>query len=105
MFWREFPFECELPEGWAPLDRKVASELNSELKRELCPAHSLFEVDVTVVAQRIGFDDFLFVTKREPRKLYVVHLTWSKETSYDFPWTTSFLDAADFNKNWRRIFD
>lgn len=64
-----------LPDGWAPLDRPEASQMEKELKRETCAQHPLSGLEGRCVAWREGFDDFAFIFPSLSTPVAVVHLT------------------------------
>ncbi|KUM53569.1 hypothetical protein [Rheinheimera sp. EpRS3] len=97
--------EQELPEGWCLLDSNQSMKMSLELGRETCETHKLHGLNSKALARKDGRDDFLFKIEGAPRPLYVVHLTWSKETSPDWPWITEFGSKTDFIENWRKIYD
>ena len=94
-----------LPETWTKLPEGEARRFEAELKKEVSSLHPLFGVAGQCLARREGRDDFLFSFPEHSHPIAVVHLTWSKEKTADFPWTTFFASADDFTSNWRRIFE
>ena len=94
-----------LPESWTKITDAEARQFEAELKTEVCSLHPLFGVPGQCLARRERRDDFLFSFPSHSRPMAVVHLTWSKEKTADFPWTTFFDSAEDFTTNWRRIFE
>ena len=94
-----------LPDSWFAVTEDEARAFESELKKEMSPSHPLLGVAAQCVARRKVRDDFLFQLTSVDRPLAVVHLTWSKEVSGDFPWTTFFQNEEDFSLNWRKIFE
>ena len=77
---------CELEEKygeafnwWIPDN---LSFYDSELKRELSDDHPLKRIDIKAAAKNSRNDDILFVSGEE---YYLVHLTYSKEHSDEFP--------------------
>jgi hypothetical protein len=94
-----------LPDGWFPVSESEAGLFATELKKEMSPAHPLNDVAAVCLARRKDRDDYLFQVPLIDKTHVVVHLTWSKENSADFPWTTFFRNEDDFIQNWRRIFD
>ena len=97
--------EKELPEDWYLLDSNQSEKMSLELSRETCDAHKLHGLKSRALARKDGRDDFLFEIEGAPYPLYIVHLTWSKETSPDWPWITAFESKEDFIENWRKIYD
>jgi len=87
--------ENELPKGWSLLSEKEARAMEEELAREVCKKHVLYEKSVNAVARRDDRDDFLFVDKNSD-SIFLVHLTWSKETSPDWPSVDSFSHKGIF---------
>jgi hypothetical protein len=94
-----------LPKTWTKVGCFQAVRLHAELKRELSSLHPLFGVKAICIARREGRDDFLFSLQSHSKRVAVVHFTWSKEKTADFPWTTFFNSAEDFIANWHRIFE
>lgn len=94
-----------LPEGWFKVESADARKFEAELKREACSLHPLFGLKSQCIARRDDRDDFLFFCPEHSHTIAVVHLTWSKEKTADFPWTTFFEDGDDFIANWGRIFE
>jgi hypothetical protein len=81
-------------EPWMPIedsDRALAGELKSEVP----PGHQLFGVAVDALAARIDCDDVLYRLTPSHR-LAVVHLTYSRESSPDWPETELFDTFDDF---------
>jgi len=94
----------KLPETWRELSAEETSQFTRELREEVCETHVLANVNVEAIARR-KTDDFLFRGKDGDARHFIVHLSWHKETSPDFPWTTEFSSREDFQENWRRHFD
>jgi hypothetical protein len=94
-----------LPDTWVRVDASEASRFEAELAREVCSLHPLFGITARCIARRERRDDFLFSFAAYSKPFAVVHLTWAKETTVDFPWTTFFESAEDFFMNWRREFE
>lgn len=65
---------------------EVALRLESELRREVSDRHSLSNRQAVAIARRSDTDDVLFLLDED--QVAEVHLTWSKENSAEFPWTT-----------------
>lgn len=94
-----------LPPEWIEISAEEALGLENELAREVCSEHILANVPAKCIARRDGRDDFLFRVTSDNAAYAVVHLTWSKESSPDWPWAKLFSDIDDFKSNWRRILD
>lgn len=94
-----------LPETWSKIAAIEIVRIEAEMERELCPLHPLYDLVGHCVGRRDGEDDFLFYFPTHPKPVVVVHLTWSREETSDFPSATFFTSAEDFSQNWRRIFD
>ncbi len=73
-------------------ERKV---LERELGREVCRRHPLYRQKAEAIGRRIDNDDVLF--RLRDRRYAVVHLTWRRERSEDWPWTIFFDDL----EGWR----
>jgi hypothetical protein len=97
--------EEDLPHDWYLLSKEQAIRMKKELAMETCAEHLLYGKEVVVIARKDGRDDFLFSVSGAASPLYVVHLTWSKETKPEWPWVTPFRNKEDFLENWRRIYD
>ena len=82
-------------EPWSPVDPSHAEPLARELRRELSGDHALFGRPAQAVARRCDCDDVLFVVG-DPLQFAVVHLTYSRETSAEWPRTVFFTSFADF---------
>ena len=81
-------------EPWAPIDdgdRTLAGELASEVP----PGHQLFGVDVDALAARLDCDDVLYRLTPSQR-LAVVHLTYTRESSPEWPQVELFDSFDDF---------
>ncbi|MGB0907454.1 MAG: hypothetical protein ACPGVT_08170 [Maricaulaceae bacterium] len=94
-----------LPTGWIVLPEDSKLNIRNELIRELCDTHCLHGQDLRPIARHQGRDDFLFARADDAPDCYVVHLTWSKETSPNFPWTTAFKSYSDFTQNVQKLFE
>ena len=84
MYAENLIFELEEKYGedfnwWIPDD---LSFYYGELKKELSDNHPLKRIDVKAAAKNSRNDDILFVSGEE---YYLVHLTYSKEHSDEFP--------------------
>ena len=93
-----------LPPEWLELSAEEARGFEKELAQEVCPEHDLANISTECIARRDGRDDFLFRVDLDGSEYVVVHLTWSRERSPDWPWTTPFTTVDDFKANWRKIF-
>lgn len=65
-------------------DTEHATQLRSELERELEPGHALFGKDLQAVLARVDADDVIFQQEQE---FFLVRLTWSghREPAPDWP--------------------
>jgi hypothetical protein len=72
------------------------SALEIELKRELCPGHSLFQVKALAVGRRRDADDVLFLLPEHAPPLAVVHLTWQLENNPQWPAVEFYASIDDF---------
>lgn len=79
--------------------------MNDELNKEMCKGHKLYGLKFKALARKADRDVFLFNVEGAGSPLYVVHLTWSKETSPEWPWITPFESKDDFTSNWKRIYE
>jgi hypothetical protein len=78
-----------MDEPWWLINNKMSESLNEELKRELSLNHILFRKKVVAVARREDNDDVVFWMS-DIKRYAVVHLTYLKETSSEFPRTKLF---------------
>jgi hypothetical protein len=70
--------------------------LESELAREVSTQHPLSGKRAVAVARRHDNDDVLFFLPDGPQPLAVVHLTWRREQSSEWPWTVFFSSLQDW---------
>ena len=73
----------DLPAGWSRLNDEDSEIFSKEFYREADKSHELFYDRLWAVARCEGFDDVLF--KVHDGRYAVIHLTWSIETSPNFP--------------------
>jgi hypothetical protein len=97
--------ESELPEGWYLLSKESATAMEKELHREICKGHVLYGLECFAIARREDRDDFLFSVKGATAPIYSVHLTWSEETSPEWPYAVPFESKQAFIHGWKRIFE
>ncbi|WP_235822096.1 hypothetical protein [Gottfriedia luciferensis] len=71
---------------WWFIPKKMSEFLNEELTKELSPKHILYGKEAIAVARREDNDDAVYWIN-ELNKYALVHLTYSKENSADFPKT------------------
>lgn len=90
------------PRSWIEPSAAEAEELETELRRELAPAHRLHGRDVRAIARREGRDDVLFASPTSDGPVFWVHLTWSVEKAPEWPWTVEHRNLADFLDRWLR---
>jgi hypothetical protein len=69
----------DLPAGWKWLEAEAIQKFEAELKKELHPDHSLYQVPLTAMASHQSKDDVLFRHSKHSDQFSVVHLTWSKK--------------------------
>jgi hypothetical protein len=92
------PPEFVWNESWEPItDEAVASSLLTELTREVCQKHRIFQRAIRALARRVDCDDVLFLTNDAERPLAVVHLTWRGQEESDPTWPITEL-FADWNE-------
>mgnify|MGYP001795923482 CR=1 FL=1 len=84
----------EFIEPWeAPMDDQQSQHFQDELQREIAQDHILSGLTVRTLAYRVDRDDVAFIVDGGPR-VAVVHLTYSVETTPDWP-TTKFYDSVE----------
>ncbi|MDD1505264.1 hypothetical protein PVA17_21325 [Lysinibacillus sp. CNPSo 3705] len=74
---------------WWLISTSMSESLTKELEKELSQKHILYGKEAVAMARREDNDDVIFWIKKL-NKYAVVHLTYSKETSNDFPMTLLF---------------
>lgn len=82
--------------GWLDPWFFSLSALENELRRELCPAHALFQVKALAVGRRRDSDDVLFLLPEHNPPLAVVHLTWHPEKDAHWPAVEFYASIDDF---------
>ena len=87
--------QIEWLDPWNP----EKSGLERELESEVSPKHPLFQIEAVAVARRKDTDDVLFFLPKNTPSLAVVHLTWRKETSDEWPFTCFYSSLEDFIQN------
>lgn len=99
--------DIELPDEWEWILPDDAERFEAELREEMVELHPVFNISTVCLARRSMRDDFLFMLGpySGDHGLAVVHLTWTGESTPEFPWTTLFYDFQDFLRDWRRIPD
>jgi hypothetical protein len=72
--------------------------LESELEKEISPAHPLFGRGAISVGRTDDRDDVLFFLPDNPLPLAVVHLTWTgkREKNPEWPHTTFYSSLDDW---------
>ena len=84
-------------EPWSPVTAEDRVGLAEELHREICNReHVLFGRVVIAIGARRDLDDFLFYLGPTPPSFALVHLTWSRESRRDWPYTEFFETAQDW---------
>lgn len=85
-------------EPWSAVEERHRAALERELQRELIAGHVLFGREARAVGRRKDRDDVLFAlfAAGGPSELAVVHLTYARETTPDWPHTMLFASAAEF---------
>lgn len=96
----EIPKDFCWPDRWEPLG--VGHTFETELQREVCPSHPLYQVECRAVARRKDDgDEILFTTARPDMPIAWVHLTWSVETDPDLPFAVGYESWEAFRVAWR----
>ncbi|WCN37019.1 hypothetical protein [Aneurinibacillus uraniidurans] len=86
-----------LKEPWVSVKEQSALSLNDELKREINQYHPLACKLLNAIARSESCDDVLYQDK-ENHLYYLVHLTWAKEQSSQYPVFKIFFELEDFIK-------
>ncbi|NBI29175.1 hypothetical protein ERL59_09405 [Chengkuizengella sp. YPA3-1-1] len=76
-------------EPWWVISNHMEESLNKELIKELSPNHCLYGKKTVAVAKRQDNDDVVYWIY-ELNKYVVVHLTYSRENSSEYPKTQLF---------------
>ncbi len=90
-----------IDDPWWLMPKSMSENLNKELTKELSPSHQLYGKFAVAVARRTDNDDVIFWID-ELNKYAVIHLTYSKETSSEFPITTLYM-LSELEKHCRNI--
>ncbi|HHB2103583.1 TPA: hypothetical protein ACOQ5I_002762 [Bacillus cereus] len=78
-----------MEEPWWVIPNNLAEVLNNELNRELSTKHILYGKKAVAVAKREDNDDVIYWII-ELEKYAIVHLTYTNETSSEYPKTQLF---------------
>jgi hypothetical protein len=78
-----------MEEPWWMITNSMAESLTNQLIKELSPSHILYGKKAVAVARRQDNDDVVYWIS-ELDKYAIVHLTYSKENSSEFPKTQLF---------------
>ncbi|NRF96321.1 hypothetical protein HQN89_36870 [Paenibacillus frigoriresistens] len=92
-----------LKDPWVTVEGQTVLSLIDELKRELTSHHQLSGKMLNAVAQSEACDDVLYQDK-ESKQYYLVHLTWAKEKSIEYPKYKVFINLEDFIKYCKETF-
>ena len=84
---------------WYAISSESSLHAEIELRREIIREHPLYGVKVKAVARREDCDDYLFFLPDNPFPLAVVHLTYQRETTPNFPHTTFYSSLSDWIEN------
>ncbi len=82
---------------WMPIG-EGSGVLRKNLSTRFFQRHPLCRRTAAAIGRRIDNDAALFEFEDGTRQYAVVHLTWRKERSAEWPWTKFFDDL----KSWRR---
>lgn len=86
---------CFLKEPWVSVRGQIALSLSNELKQELSEHHPLSGKALLAVARSEANDDVLYLDEQSGQ-YWLVHLTWTKETSDQYPLIKMFSSLEDF---------
>ena len=90
-----FDLEHLLPD-WRPLSPEEAQRAQRELRNELSPAHILYGVSASALAQGPDHpDDILFRVEGLQKPFAFVHLSWAREANGEFPYTKLYETLRD----------
>ena len=81
----------QLLDPWMPIGN--AATFENELRKEVPSGHVLEGVKVVALAKRGDCDDVLFRILDGTDRVAVVHLTWSKNVSPEWPLTQFYADV------------
>ena len=76
-------FLGDLPLGWIPSEGEELVGLYTELRTELGPGHTLYDIDVEIIAHRTGTDDVLCWHIDDEQRLTVLHLSWLMKVEHN----------------------
>jgi hypothetical protein len=83
-------------EPWFPISSDSSSTAETELRRECAVNHPLYGLKVKVIARRADCDDYLSFLPYNPLPLAVVHLTFQREESAEFPHTIFYSSLNEW---------
>jgi hypothetical protein len=102
--WEEITDDAVVLDFGRKINPEVASDVLSELQREICPQHPLFGVECRPIAWNIATKrHFLFVKNNNAMPLVSVHFTWHEETCEGYPAFSAFADFEDFLRHEKRF--
>jgi hypothetical protein len=78
---------------WRDVEANEADALQAELKRELCPEHALYGFDAA--PWRIAWPDKDVAFTLSDGRVALVHLTFNRETSPNWPFFKIFASKAE----------
>jgi|GEM_PF-1134855 len=104
-FKAEFPFLADTikkdvkPPQFEPPWQETSLDLEEELYRECIKGHKLYGIKAKAVARRQDNDDVLYELVNGSGEYAVVHLTWNKEKTPDWPWSEIYKSYEDWKTN------
>lgn len=81
-----------------PWHAESSPQAATELAREVCPGHPLWQLPVRVLARRQDCDDVLFALEDGTGRVAVVHLTYQAAHDPLWPSVELFDDFEDFRR-------
>ena len=79
-----------------PWDKSDETQLVDELSREMCIEHILWNLPLYIIGRRADCDDVLFGLNDGSGRVAVVHLTYRRESSPQWPKVEMFSNISDF---------
>lgn len=95
--------QIEWLEPWFPIYLDSSSPAEGELRREIIAEHPLYGLKVKAVASRLDCDDYLFFLPDNSVPLAVVHLTYQREDTANFPHTIFYASLDEWIEQDMRI--
>ena len=95
--------EMDWLEPWTATAGTDSQRLHQELQLELTTGNLLHDIPLEVIGRSLANDDILVKLEHPDYEFAVVHLTWQREKSPEWPRAKFYLDSNDFVENKMKI--